>query len=93
MAVTKANLPQMLSAIQSLNDALPQVQGIGNRTDDALSSVQASWQSPSAAPAFYQHLQTWQSDHQALTTALNQLLQALSDAHTDLQAKEQSFTS
>lgn len=92
MGLTKANLAQMLTAIQNLDDALPQVNSVDRQASEALANVQASWRSPSAAPAFYQHMQAWQEDQQTLTSALNQLLTALSDAHNDLLTKEQSLT-
>lgn len=92
MAVTRANLPKMLSAIQDLNDALPRVNTVGNQTEGALSSVQAAWRSPTAAPEFYRHMQQWHDDHQTLKKDLSDLFQALSDAHQDLMRKEQAFS-
>jgi uncharacterized protein YukE len=93
MAITKANLQKMLNAIQNISDALPQMHSVDNQTEAAVGAVQAAWRSPTAAPKFYQHLHTWQEDHQTLNTTLDSLTRALSDARTDLLKKENQLTS
>ncbi len=93
MTITKANLQQMMNAVQNLEEALPQVTHVETQADDALAAVRASWRSPEAAPAFYHHLQTWQADHQSLTSTLTQLSSVLAKVHKDLLTKEQAFTS
>ncbi len=93
MPISKANLQQMLTAIQNVSDVLPQMRNVDAQAEEALTAVQAAWRSPTAAPKFYQHLQSWQEDHQSLNTALNSLAQALTEAHADLLKKEQQLTS
>lgn len=92
MPITRANFPQMQSAIQSLTDSMAKVQSIDNQTVDTTASIKSGWISPTAAPAFLQKLQMWQEDHQQMMSALNQLLQAVTDVTTDLQKKEASLT-
>jgi uncharacterized protein YukE len=93
MPITRAQLGDMLTAVQNLSDAIPQANSIGNQTDDTLTSVQAHWHSPTAAPTFYQKLTTWQSDHQELKTMLANLSQTLTEVYQDLLKKEKDLTS
>lgn len=92
MPISSANLQKMLNAVQSVSDALPQAQHVETQTDEALSKVHGAWRSPTAAPKFYQHLQTWQDDHRTLNSALDNLVKALTDVHADLLKKEQALT-
>lgn len=93
MAITRADLDQIMTAITNLEQSLQTLKTAATTTEDAANTLAGQgWQSTEAAPTFQRNLSMWQADHQELIRLTNQLIPLLQEAHNDLQTAEQKLT-
>ncbi|MBA3822702.1 MAG: hypothetical protein H0X24_02215 [Ktedonobacterales bacterium] len=94
MAVTRAELEQLLSAISNLENSLQHLRTAANNTENASTTLaQQAWQSSEAAPTFQRNLATWQTDHNELVRLTTQLIPLLQEAERELRTAEQKLSS
>lgn len=89
MAQTKADIQQILTAVENLQTALTHLQTASSSADETIQVCkQQGWQSSSAAPKFYQDAGRWQTDHDELVRFTTNLIPLLQQAAQDLQRAE-----
>lgn len=92
MAYTRANIQEMLQALDHLEGTLAGLNRAADDAENALNSIRTAWQSSDAAPAFAQKVTIWQNDHQELIQLTKGLIPLLEAAKDDLQHAEKQLT-
>jgi uncharacterized protein YukE len=89
MAQTKAQIEQILRAVENLQSTLTQLKGAADQSDGVIQTLKArGWNSSEAAPAFYGKANQWSTDHQELITFANEMIPLLQQAADDLRKAE-----